>query len=232
MWTSPETGRVRVKICGITTVEDARLAIEAGADAVGINMVGGPRRVEVEPALAIAAVVHSPRCPVLLASLTAGRFGPGIEQVVERAHIQWLQLYGDVTPEAIAFQAAAGRCSVPVIRVAGEEFARSFNAFLRDCGRHRPIAVVLDAWHGQKLGGTGLPFEWGWLAAARRRGELDGWPPIILAGGLTPDNVAEAAGITKPWAVDVSSGVESSPGRKDPVKLRDFIREARSVVSA
>jgi phosphoribosylanthranilate isomerase len=89
---------------------------------------------------------------------------------------------------------------------------------------------VLDTSAPGLLGGTGKTFNWHWIAEARDAGELDGLPPMILAGGLTPDNVAEAIRIAKPYAVDVSSGVEvpGKPGIKDPVKMRDFIQAAKS----
>ncbi len=90
----------------------------------------------------------------------------------------------------------------------------------------RPGAILLDTAHENKLGGTGQSFNWHWIAEARAAGELAGLPPIILAGGLTPDNVADAIRIAQPYAVDVSSGVEvvGKPGIKDPIKMRDFIQ--------
>jgi phosphoribosylanthranilate isomerase len=94
----------------------------------------------------------------------------------------------------------------------------------------KPSAYVLDTASPEKLGGTGQTFNWNWIAEARAAGELEGLPPIILAGGLTPENVAEAIRIARPYAVDVSSGVEvpGKPGIKDPVKMRDFIQAAQS----
>ena len=92
--------------------------------------------------------------------------------------------------------------------------------------RYCPRAILLDAASPSQLGGTGQSFNWHWIAEAREAGELDGLPPIILAGGLNPDNVAEAIRIARPYAVDVSSGVEvpGKPGIKDPIKMRDFIQ--------
>src|SRR6185369_13376000 len=93
-----------------------------------------------------------------------------------------------------------------------------------------PDALLLDTASKSALGGTGESFNWNWIAEAREAGELNGLPPIILAGGLTPDNVAEAIRIARPYAVDVSSGVEvpGKPGIKDPLKIRDFIQAAKS----
>ena len=94
--------------------------------------------------------------------------------------------------------------------------------------------LLLDTASAEKLGGTGKAFDWNWIAEARAAGELDGLPPLILAGGLTPDNVADAIRIARPYAVDVSSGVEVAgrPGIKDPIKMRDFIHAVRGADAA
>ena len=93
-----------------------------------------------------------------------------------------------------------------------------------------PPAILLDTAAAGKLGGTGQSFDWNWIAEARAAGELEGLPPIILAGGLTPDNVAEAIRIARPYAVDVSSGVEfpGQPGIKDPARIKAFVQAVRS----
>jgi len=231
---------VRVKICGITSIQDARIALEAGADAIGVNMVAGPRRVTAEVATAIISsvgtVTDSTRdasgpCPVVLASVADGRLDDAVEQVVRQTKVRWLQLYGDVTASVIRSQVQADLKPVPVVRVADEGFAVPVNRLLAACGADRPAAVLLDAYHRDKLGGTGEPFRWSWVTDVRDRGELDGWPPIVLAGGLTPENVAQAIRTVGPWAVDVSSGVEASPGRKDPAKVDGFVRNARNALS-
>jgi len=231
---------VRVKICGITSVQDARIALEAGADAVGVNMVAGPRQVAVEGAAAILSATRtstgssrdaSRPCPVVLARVADERLADEVEQVIRQAEVRWLQLYGDVTAWVIRSQVEADLKPVPVVRVADEDFASPFNRLLDACGADRPAAVLLDAYHRDKLGGTGEPFRWSWVADARDRGQLDGWPPIVLAGGLTPKNVAEAIQTVRPWAVDVGSGVEASPGRKDPAKVAGFVRNARHALS-
>ncbi len=235
---SGATPSVRIKICGLTSVDDARLALEAGADALGVNMVAGPRQVDPQTACAILEATTAwrdshPSVPgpaaVLLARVSEGGLSDEVEQVVRHTSVRWLQLYGEVTGPAVGAQLDLGRRPVPVVRVADEGFAASFNALLGDCGDRRPAAVVLDAYHREKLGGTGEPFCWSWVVQARQRGELDGWPPIVLAGGLNPDNVADAVRTVRPWAVDVSSGVEAEPGRKDPARLADFIRNVRRV---
>lgn len=225
---------MHVKICGITSVGDAELALKSGADAVGLNMVAGPRRVtadvagEILSTISVAGKAVRQPCSVLLAKITAGRLDDDVEEVVAAHQVRWIQLYGDVTPSVIGSQNRAGRSPVPVIRVADEGFAADFSTFLAECGDDKPPAVVMDAYHRDKLGGTGEPFRWSWVVAARERGELDGWPPIVLAGGLNPGNISRAVQVIRPWAVDVSSGVEASPGRKDPIKLRDFIAQAQA----
>jgi len=218
---------VWVKICGITTVEDACRAIEAGADAIGINLVAGPRRVDVAQASEIAASVSKPDRLVPLVDVTDGRLDPEVDDWIVRVGIRRLQLYGDVTGSFIASQVRARRCPIAVARVRGPDFADAFNRLLRACGDNPPSAVVVDAYHPRQLGGAGRPFRWDWLVEARRRGELEGWPPVIVAGGLLPENVASVVATVRPWGVDVSSGVESGPGRKDPTKVLTFIRNAR-----
>jgi phosphoribosylanthranilate isomerase len=222
-----EPNLVWIKICGITSVQDARLAVKAGADAIGVNMVAGPRRVEAGSAVEIISAAAPKACPVVLAMVDDGRLDRDAERVIDRCGVHWVQLYGDVTPSALVAQLEAGRQPMPVIRVTNEDFADSFGALLDACGECRPPAVLLDAYHRDRLGGTGEPFRWSWVVEARSRGRLQGWPPIVLAGGLSPDNVAEAIRAVHPWGVDVSSGVEASPGRKDPSKVAAFIEMAR-----
>jgi len=226
--------RVRVKICGITSVEDARGALDAGADLLGVNMVAGPRQVTadlageiIEAVTANADPSGASRWPVVLARVTDGRLDEAVERVLIETGARWLQLYGDVTADAIRAMRRAGRQPVVVVRVTDADFAASFSGLLAECGDDQPAAVVLDAYRRGQLGGTGETFCWSWVVEARRAGLLDGWPPIILAGGLTPENVARAVRTVRPWAVDVSSGVEADPGRKDPRKLADFVRNAR-----
>ena len=217
-----------IKICGITRVEDARLAADAGADAVGVNMVAGPRRVGPADATQILSGIPPGVCPVVLARVSDDRLDPDAEQVIAACGVSWVQLYGDVTASAIASQLESNRRPIVVVRVGDEHFAQSFDHLLRACGQHAPSAVLLDARHGGHLGGTGQPFPWHWVTQARRCGQLQNWPPILLAGGLTSENVTEAVRIVQPWGVDVSSGVESAPGRKDLARLAAFVRIARA----
>jgi len=236
--------RTRVKICGITRPEDAALAAELGVDAIGLNFVGGPRQISY--AWAAEIIDDLPALTTVVGLVTApSRENPnsptirelqGYDQRDYSLSIRVFQTYGDAlltlhglleTDYRIAFH------YWPVVHVQSRQFAAKITAFLgkqdRPLNRIRPQAVILDTASQSKLGGTGQSFDWNWIAEARAAGELEGLPPIILAGGLNPDNVAEAIRIARPWAVDVSSGVEvaGKPGIKDPAKMRDFIQAAQ-----
>lgn len=199
---------VRVKICGITNIRDAHRAVDLGADALGFVFHPPSRRcVTVEAARAIIATL-----PPFVT--TVGLFvNDTVEQVaaVRRATgIQMVQLHGDEAPETVA---ALGPDVIKAIRVKDA-------SSLLGLERYRVRAFLLDAHSDSAYGGTGRTFDW----------ELANWVedvPVILAGGLTPDNVAEAVRAVHPYAVDVSSGVEAEPGIKDPVKLKAFIDHAK-----
>lgn len=218
-----QSARMRIKICGITTPEDARLAVEAGADAIGVNLVGGPRRVPVERADSILDALAPFVEPVVLAVLGDPLLDPALVEVLERRAVRWVQVYGAVTPANVARLAEAGYRPVVPVRVEGPDFA------VRAAAWRGVPAVLLDTYEAGTVGGTGRTFPWEWVRAARQRGELTDWPPIILAGGLTPENVAEAIRHAEPYAVDVCSGVEARPGRKDFDKMRRFVQAARGV---
>jgi phosphoribosylanthranilate isomerase len=223
---------MRVKICGITCPEDARLATDAGADAIGLNLIGGPRQLGFAAAEAILQALPPLVTPVVLLRVEDGGLTTEAEQWLKSVRVTHLQLYGEVTPEALSTLAASGFISMPVMRVGSQEFLNSRPAWVGGEGAERARAVVLDAYDPAREGGTGQSFPWAWVAHARRAGWLADWPPIILAGGLRPENVAEAVRVVMPYGVDVSSGVEmdGKPGRKDPQKVSDFIAAARSVV--
>jgi phosphoribosylanthranilate isomerase len=233
----------RVKICGVTRPEDAALAAELGADAIGLNFVGGPRKITGEQAVEIVCATPTLVTAVALLFLDA-RANEDFVQALQRLGAQpggvvfpVRQLYG-LTPE---FFADRGQQFAPGHRfnkrgfwiplsVSDQASIAAIKSRL-DALYLQPGAILLDT-ASEKLGGSGRVFNWQWIAEAREAGELDGLPPIILAGGLTPDNVADAIRIAKPYAVDVSSGVEVTgrPGVKDPIKLRDFIQAAKSAV--
>ena len=200
---------VRVKICGITAADDALHAAACGADALGFVFYTG-----------------SPRCvtPAAAAAICAG-LPPFVSRV---------GLFVNEDPERI--RAVADECGLDVVQLHGDEPAQDCVRLSRrvvkalrvrdvaSLAGHEQYAVsalLLDAWDADRFGGTGASFNWELATGiARQR-------PVILAGGLTPDNVAEAIRQVRPYGVDVSSGVERAPGRKDPEKVARFIRMAK-----
>ena len=115
---------------------------------------------------------------------------------------------------------------IKAFRVAGQGFVAQVRPYVKDCPWLR--GVLLDAYVPHASGGTGRTFCWEWVETARSRGQTADWPPVIFAGGLNPDNVAEAIAVVQPYAVDASSGVESEPGKTDPQKVAAFIRNAKA----
>jgi phosphoribosylanthranilate isomerase len=198
----------RVKICGVTRLEDALLAARLGADAIGFNFWPGSRRY-VHPEAARAMVRALP--PLVTA---VGVFvNPTRDEVLralEASGVAAAQLHGDEPPELCA----SLPCPViKAIRVSGP-------ASLAALAAYDAQGILLDA-AAPGYGGSGTSFDWALAAeAAAAR-------PILLAGGLSPDNVVAAVRAVRPWGVDVASGVEASPGVKDPEKLRRFIAAAK-----
>ncbi|MFV8781951.1 phosphoribosylanthranilate isomerase [Microbulbifer sp. SA54] len=209
---------MRVKICGITSIEDALLAVDAGADALGLVFYPpSPRNVAVEQAAEIARAV-SPF--VVLTGLFVDAHPQQVEQVLAQVPLNLLQFHGD---EAAPYCRQFHRPYIKAIRMRPELNPVEAMAAYPDAR-----GVLLDAYRKGVPGGTGDTFDWQRVPQAGARNNRH----IILAGGLTPDNVAEAVLAARPQAVDVSGGVESAPGCKDPQKVRAFIRAARSAVAA
>lgn len=201
---------VKVKICGITSVSDANAAADAGADALGFMFWDkSPRAVS----LGAAAEIVRQLPPFIV---KVGVFVNAEEDLVIRAirecGLNLLQFHGDETPE---YCLQFGLMSMKAFR-------------MRDAGSLKALANyptdawLLDAYTPGKPGGTGEQFDWDLAVEAVKLGR-----PIFLAGGLTPENVGEAVTRVQPYAVDVSSGVEAAPGRKDHAKVREFIAAAR-----
>lgn len=215
--------RVRVKIEGLRDPAQAVEIAELGADAIGLVFAESPRQVTAAQARAVVAAL-----PPWVA--TVGVFvNAGVEQVnavVAATRITNVQLHGDEGPDVVGRIDA--RC-IKAFRVKDDRWADEVDAFLASldqAGRANLHAVLLDAYARSVRGGSGKQFNWDLVAAARQAGRLDGWPPIILAGGLTGDCVAEAIRAVQPWGVDVASGVESHPAVKDMAKVAAFIRNA------
>ena len=202
---------VRVKICGITNTEDALAAIEAGADALGfVFCESSPRLIEMRAA---ANIIHA--LPPFSAKVGVFINAPEeqLRAVLDECGIDTLQLQGDESPEF------CGRFSCKVIKGFRVHDEQSFQRMVE----YKAEAWLLDSFVPGQCGGTGQVGRWD---LARRAAEI--YPYVILAGGLTPVNVAEAIRQVGPYGVDVSSGVEAKPGRKDHQKVRDFIQAAKA----
>ena len=203
-------GIVRSKICGITRAEDARVAIEHGAHALGfVFAASSPRALSRDQA---AVLVRSLPPFVSKVGLFVDASCEEVLDFVTRVGLDTVQLHGDETP-GICAQVQQVVPVVKAFRVRGPETVVQMQAY-RGCAS----AFLLDAYVPGRHGGTGARFDWGLAVEAKSVGV-----PIILAGGLDPTNVTEAISVVQPFAVDVSSGVESAPGLKDPGKIRAFL---------
>lgn len=209
-----------VKVCGLMRREDAAVAAEAGARWLGVILAPGYRR-----------SVTADDARIILQGFPVRRVGVFVDadelmlrSVAEAAGVDVLQLHGDEPPELAARMRAAGWEVWKAVR------ARDADDFSAAAARYAGAvdALLVDGYTPDTHGGAGVRFDWD--AVAARRGELPSEVRLIAAGGLRPDNVAEAVRILRPHAVDVSSGVESAPGRKDPQAVREFVRAVHSSV--
>jgi phosphoribosylanthranilate isomerase len=210
--------RTRVKICGVTSLHDAELAVAAGAWAVGLVFhPTSPRCCPGDTAAVIGAALKR-RCEV------AGVFvNAPLDEVVETAdavQLTMLQLHGEEGPAYCA--EARRRSGLPVIKAARVRDAASIRAL----AAYKTEYHLLDAYVPGVAGGTGKRFDWG-LAA-----EHPHVPPLVVSGGIGPDNVEEAIVAVRPFAIDVASGVESAPGRKDPDRLEALFEAVREAAPA
>jgi phosphoribosylanthranilate isomerase len=204
--------KVKVKICGITNWIDARRAIEGGARLLGFNFyTASPRYIS--PAKARQIVRRLPK-GISTVGIFVNETEPRTLEIARAVGLDYLQLSGEESPGMVARLAR----SVPVIKVV--RVKKPFRA-AQLAPFKRASALLLDGFDGRLRGGTGKTFDWDIARRAKRYGR------IFLAGGLTPGNVGAAIRAAKPYAVDVCSGVESKPGKKDPKRLKDFLRAAR-----
>jgi phosphoribosylanthranilate isomerase len=209
----------RIKICGITNREDALAAVAYGADALGFIFVPGtPRYMGQNPEL--DSILHS--LPPFVSPVGVCLDWTSAA-LLRGTAIDTIQYYGEPSEpieaptEMNPGRFAGGKRMLRAFRVRDEA---SLEEIEREIAVFRPHALHLDAYHPKMLGGAGTTFNWDLAVEAKRRFDL----PIVLAGGLTPDNVGDAIHAVRPYAVDVSSGVEAEPGRKDHDRLRAFIR--------
>lgn len=204
--------RVRIKYCGITNVEDALAAIDLGVDALGfVFHPPSPRYVAPERARAIIAALPPLVCKV---GLFVNHEPDAVREIAAMTGIDLVQYHGDETP---AICAGSPRAWIKALRV-------RVDTDLAACAREYAgaAALLVDSWDAQVYGGSGRTFDWSLLPGQFTR-------PLILAGGLTPDNVADAIRRIHPYAVDVSGGIEASKGRKDREKMHRFVTEVRKV---
>ena len=197
-----------VKVCGVRTADDVETAADAGADALGLNLIPGtPRYVEVDRAARLASLS---RLPAVILTLDA--HPRELVELLDRVGAAGVQPYGEHAPEAARVAAMAGAFVLRPHRVRGPV----------DLGTVPPgCTALLDGYSPNDLGGTGHRVAPEWLPPPGSR--------YVLAGGLNPSNVADAVARHRPWGVDASSGLESAPGVKDPARIRSFVRNAKRV---
>ena len=204
-----------IKICGLTRVEDAVVALESGADFLGLIFHGpSPRYIATEMAAALVKMLKDSVSSARWIGVFVDESPDEVRRIVDTVGLDGVQLQGDERPEDLERLRGDGLFVIKGYRISGSDDLARLGDFEADA--HHLDTHVLGL-----PGGTGMTFDWS--LAARVSGEHR----ILLAGGLTADNVAEAIGTAKPWGVDVSSGVESAPGVKDPHKIRRFIDVAR-----
>ena len=204
----------KVKICGITRLEDAQTAAEAGADALGFMFYeASPRRIAYESAAKIIREL-----PPFLArvGVFVNPSPDDVRRAIQECRIDTLQFHGEETPE---FCAQFGLRVIKAFRVRDE-------ASLRELAGYAGATCLLDSFVPGQHGGTGATFNWDLAAQTVKAGRR-----VLLAGGLTPENAADAVQRVRPYGLDVSSGVEAKPGVKDAVKVRAFIAAAKCPVS-
>lgn len=205
----------RIKICGITNEEDACAAVDAGADALGFVLYRRSPRY-IEPAAASRIISTLPPF-VIPVGVFVNEEIKIVRDLLDECGLSLAQLHGDET---------ASYCSElnrPVVKAVRVRDRASFLALAEFQGRAGVRGFVLDSYSSEAYGGTGKTMDWALAAEAARTAK------IILSGGLNPDNVGRAIEVVRPYGVDVSSGVEAAPGKKDHGKVRSFVQAVRSL---
>jgi phosphoribosylanthranilate isomerase len=212
----------RIKICGVTNIEDARAAVDSGADALGLNFYSqSKRRIDRDTARQIVTALTN---AVTTVGVFVNHTVEEIQDIATETRLSRIQLHGDESPQFLNKLPE----SIKIIRAyrCGAGGLAPLASYIEECrslGRV-PDAVLIDSDAGAAFGGTGHAADW--TLIAKQRGLLGGMP-LILAGGLTPTNVAAAIEAVRPDAVDVASGVESQPGRKNHDLIKRFVADAR-----
>ncbi len=218
----------RVKICGLTNLDDALAAVEAGADLVGfIFYEASPRAVKPEVVREIISRITYHVSRITFVGVFVNASLETVAQTLDYCQLDLAQLHGDEPPECVHhFQGHAFKALRPQSLQEAENLIQKYQSSILTPYSLLPTPYfLLDAYHPNLYGGAGQVTDWAMAAAIARQ------YPILLAGGLTPNNVAEAVRVVKPWGVDVSSGVEASKGRKDHEKVRRFVEAVKSVES-
>ena len=210
--------RVRVKVCGLREPAKAAAIARCGADAIGMVFADSPRWVSPEQARAITDVLP----PLVWAvGVFVDASAAVMNRVAAKARLHYLQLHGQEDPEIV------GQLDRPIIkafRIRDELWLDEVRRWMDGATTpSRVAAILLDTYKPDVAGGTGERFNWEWIADARLTGAMAGLPPLILSGGLDEGNVITGLQVVQPWAVDVSSGVESAPGVKNVDKANRFI---------
>ncbi len=205
----PDMDRLFVKICGVTNADDATCAVESGADAIGFNFYPSSKRFVVpEKAREISEVLGG---SILRVGVFVNPARDYVDATIRQVALNAIQFSGNETPDDVS----GYKLKVfKAIHITGVESLASLNSYGVD-------AFLLDTYRDEEFGGTGETFDWDVARKAKQFGK------VILAGGLTPENVSTAVRLVQPYGIDVSSGVELRPGIKDHKKIRDFILRAR-----
>lgn len=202
---------VKVKVCGITDPGDARVAAEAGADAVGLVFAESPRRVSAKQAWEISAALPE---GVLKVGVFVNEEPEEVLRVAEVVGLDYAQFHGDEAPETVTVVREGGVRVIKALRV------RDASA-LEALRRYEADLFLLDAWSEKARGGTGERFDWALAKSLGGRGN------ILVSGGLTPENVREAVRFFEPYGVDASSSLEDTPGKKNRERVRRFVSAAK-----
>jgi len=227
---------MKVKICGTTNLKDAILSLEAGADYLGFIFYPHSKRgIDVPTAREITAVLHQrPHCP-LLVGVFVNETAAQVAHILDRCQLDLAQLHGDEVPAIIGDEQSplygrAFKALRPTSYAEAEAEAEWYipppspisNLPILRQAQDKSPNLLIDTYHPTLRGGTGQTTDWQMSARLARQ-----FPGLMLAGGLTPENVGEAVRVVRPFAVDTASGVEAAPGQKDPAKVFAFIHNAK-----
>jgi phosphoribosylanthranilate isomerase len=203
----------RVKVCGITCLEDAQMAVHLGADAIGFIFAPSPRRISPEKAREIVGAIPP---FVKTVGVFVDESPEVVRQIMQFCGLDLIQFHGDESPEACG---EFMPCAIKAFRVRDGSMLPSIRHYQ---GKIR--AMLLDAFSHERAGGTGQTFDWDIAVTAKGLNI-----PVILSGGLNPSNIGDAISKVKPFAVDVNSGIEERPGKKDHLLMKELMREIEAL---